>query len=45
MTQPLPYEPLYAPTYPATLDEQLRALDTDEWVLEVRRIQASAGLS
>ena len=33
MTTPFSGEPLTAPTYPSTLDEQLRALETDEWVL------------
>ena len=44
MTQSPPYQPLTAPTYPATLDEQLRALETDEWGLrfaESRRRLAS----
>ena len=44
MTQSPPYQPLTAPTYPATLDEQLRALETDESVLrfaESRRRLAS----
>ena len=33
MTTPFSGEPLTAPTYPSTLDEQLSALETDEWVL------------
>ena len=33
MTTRFTGEPLTAPTYPSTLDEQLRALETDEWVL------------
>ena len=35
MTTPFSREPLTAPTYPSTLDEQLRALETDEWVLRL----------
>ena len=35
MTTPFSGEPLTAPTYPSTLDEQLRALETDEWVLRL----------
>ena len=33
MTTRFTGEPLTAPTYPSTLDEQLRALETDEWIL------------
>ncbi len=45
MTDSNDYRPLYAPTYPSPLSEQLEAVATDEWVLrfaESRRRLAAA---
>ena len=45
VTTPFSGEPLTAPTYPSILDEQLRALETDEWVQRIaesrRRLAAT----
>ena len=44
MTTSSQHEPLYGETYPSTLDEQLSALESDDWIRRFTQVPEAAGV-